>query len=272
MKKGIHLLKSIRFDKYGVYFLLSLFVLLLIGGTVAKYIYETGGKNLFSAKNFYFSSNLLKEEAATYTLNSTATEVTFTLGNNADDLRCSEENITYVITVTGGTTPATLNISEGILEKDIVSTESITLSGLKSGETYTVTAVGTTGEGNSGYKKTLSATFTLSGATGNLYKYLDTSNSAYVMLTVWSENIHGDISVVYEPDGLIPDNTDSVLRNVTNYANGIYSRIIFEDTTNFQTAYSSYTYRFFTNTPDSIRIDDFDIKMDGTHIAGIGTP
>ena len=58
---------------------LAIFAVLLTlsGGVFAKYIYENDGRNLFSAKEFYFTSDFLKENVETYVLNSEATEIVF---------------------------------------------------------------------------------------------------------------------------------------------------------------------------------------------------
>ena len=74
-------------------------LLFTVGGVFAKYIYNSGGMGLLSAKEFYFTSNLLTENTAKYVLNSKTTQISFTLGNNADKLRFSQDNIKYSITV-----------------------------------------------------------------------------------------------------------------------------------------------------------------------------
>ena len=111
----------------------GLVLLLAIGGVVAKYIWNNGGRNLFSSKEFYFTSNLLEVKTEKYVLNSTVTAVTFTLGNNADKLRYSEDAIKYSVTLEckSGENKAVLSKSSGTLAGNKVSSEEITLSGLE---------------------------------------------------------------------------------------------------------------------------------------------
>ena len=129
-----------------------------VGGVLAKYVYDSGGMNLFSAKEFYFTSNLLTENTAKYVLNSTTTEVSFTLGNNADKLRFSQDDIKYEIAVEckSGELYSEENIQykEGVLTGNSVNQTTVTLQNLKMGETYIVTATG-----RAGYKQVLKAEF-----------------------------------------------------------------------------------------------------------------
>ena len=242
-----------------------LVLLLAVGGVFAKYVYDNGGINLLSAKEFYFTSNLLTENTAKYVLNSTTTEISFTLGNNADKLRFSQDDIKYEITVEckSGESYSEENIkyadSEQVLSGGSVDTTSITLKGLTMGETYTVTATG-----KAGYKQTLKAEFTVSDKEENVYKHLDTSNSAYVLLTVWTENVIGSLKIGVTKEGLIPDNTDPALRNVFNYNDGEYGTMEITDSDNYKAAYSSYTYRFFVSGSSSYSVEDFNVFIENS--------
>lgn len=218
------------------YIILFLFGALLLGGVAAKYVRENGGRNIFAAKEFYFTSNLLTTDGAEYRLNSDATSVSFTLGNNADKLRFAEDDIAYEVRVNNG---ATVDKTTGMLANGKVSQDTITISGLEKGKVYEVKAIG-----RAGYQKTLKATFTIADNDENLYMHVDNSNRAYVLLTVWTNNLNGNVSITF-PDGLIPDNTDPIMRKVQEFENGSYTSGTFTDTTNFNNTYSSYTYRFF---------------------------
>ena len=253
--------------------LIIVLVLVLIVGissVFAKYIHSNEGKNLLSAKEFYFTSNLLKENTAKYVLNSTATEISFTLGNNEDKLRFSQDDIKYEITVetnSGANAPTIVyDDTEQILYGTAVDTATVTLKNLVMGETYIVTATG-----RAGYKQVLKAEFTVSDKAENIYKYLDTSNSAYVLLTVWTENIDGTLTIKVEESGLVPDNTDPVLRNVYNYNNGEYGEMVITDSKNYTNTYSSYTYRFFVSGNGGYSADDFNVFIE-THLAEGKTP
>ena len=260
MYKGKYEHKHSHIRKRTIIITLLVVLLFTVGGVFAKYIYNSGGMGLLSAKEFYFTSNLLTENTAKYVLNSKTTEISFTLGNNADKLRFSQDDIKYSITVgckSGDSYPEE-NIkyadSEQVLSGGSVDTTSITLKGLTMGETYTVTATG-----KAGYKQTLKAEFTVSDKEENVHMHLDTSNDAFVLLTVWTHNMTGPLTVI-TPAGLIPDNTDPILRKVYNYSGTEYGAVQFTDNTNFTEAYSSYTYRFFISEDKSYDINkDFNV-------------
>lgn len=292
------ILENLRKSRYGHLMLLVIVLLVaLVGGVSAKYIHSNNGRNVIATKEFYFTSNLLKEDGAEYTLNSTADSISFTLGNNFDQLRYAQEDIHFALSVehvtfvTGDAEPI-INKTSGTLTTGSVSVDVVTLSNLSPGETYKVTAVGKTGDQNNpaeGYKQTLEATFTVSAGNSNVYKHLDTSNDAYVLLTVWTENISGDVTiamngtdVLSNMDGLIPDSTDTVLRSVNNYNTGedkytavaVGTPIVDKD--NFKNNYSSKTYRFFLDEDKAFTVDNFTVQMKDTsnqvHVAQTGTP
>lgn len=258
------------FGRYRICILLVTCVLVLVGGVAAKYINVRNGQNVIAAKEFYFTSNLLADTGKEYQLNASATEISFTLGNNEDELRYSEDAISYTVEVDNGATLEIQDTTKGTLENGKVSVDSIKLSGLERGKTYTVTAVG-----KAGYIKTLKATFKVADNDENLYKYLDTKNGAYVLLTVWADNLKGDVSVEF-PAGLIPDNTDPIMRSVVNYSDASYNAAAFMDTKNYVIEFASYTYRFFKDTTEGMSVDDFVVKlMDGSnvdHLADKSTP
>ena len=258
MNKGRNYNCNIHLNKRTLIIIMFLLLLLSVGGVIAKYVWDNNGNNLISAKEFYFTSNLLKEENAKYVLNSTSTEVSFTLGNNADKLRFSEVDITYdiaVITKNGGEVPDIVDENtEHKLTAGAVDTVTITLNNLIKGETYIVTATG-----RAGYKQVLTAEFTVSDSEENVFKNLDTSNSSFVLLNIWTENVTGELKVNV-PAGLIPDNTNPVLREVYNYNDTEYESVIFTDETNFSEKYSSYTYRFFISE-GTFSVDDFDVLL-----------
>ena len=144
MYKGKYRKRHSHIRKRTVILSVLLVLLLAVGGVFAKYVYDSGGMNLLSAKEFYFTSNLLTENTAKYVLNSTTTEVSFTLGNSADKLRFSQDDIKYEITVEckSGESYSEENIQykEGVLTGNSVNQTTVTLQNLKMGETYIVTA------------------------------------------------------------------------------------------------------------------------------------
>jgi len=169
----------------------------LTAGTVlAKYLSERSSDGLIGSKEFYFASDLL--DGKEHTLAPDSKSVTFTLTNHEDELRYSEVEITYTVSV-----------------KDEVGTESQTVTGtLAAGEKRdqsvtvnlqpgknTITVIG-----NGGYTKMLTATIVVPNVESRLYYYVDKSVSDYILLTVWNEGDEkGAVTVTYTG---IPDNTN----------------------------------------------------------------
>lgn len=255
-------------------------------GVLAKYITSrTQPQSLVTTNMFYFRSNYLTDAATTpeISLNPGTTSVDIELYNFADELRNSELDIQYTISVTSsnggsGSLSKNTDVLTGVSAGTTKSTDTVTLSGLENGKSYTVTAVGkskTNAQSTTygGYEKTIKATFTVGSETPKVYKYLDKSNPDYCLLMVWTTgSAKGNAQIGY-PVNLIPDNTDPAMSGwttgpATNKA---------ETTASFSDYYSSHTYRFFyTNgyngkTDDSFDEADFAVNV-GTTNAEIGTP
>lgn len=250
----------------------------VLGGVYAKYVSSQGTDGTVSAPIFYFESDLLmlQSKGKEYTLNSSTETISFSIMNFADDYRVSEVDIVYDIEVESNdsTFELTINeedkksgindseVKEGAFTKDTKKTDTIILSNIKAGETYTVTV-----KGKGGFEKTLSATFKVNDAETNVYKYIEQTEH-YVLLTVWTENASGtaviDVMEMEKP-GLIPDNTDA---RMSTWRSGWDS---YEDSTSY-TAYSSHTYRFFKETAGTgYTVDDFTVTVGGKE-AVLGTP
>ena len=75
--------------------------LLLVAGIVAKYINNRVVDGKINAPYFYFTSDKLTETQTTYTVNSDITSISFDIANCADEIRYSDIDINYTITVTG---------------------------------------------------------------------------------------------------------------------------------------------------------------------------
>lgn len=255
------------FSVVAIVALLAVYVAVLVGGVDAKYVTQSGDENVLAAREFYFSSNILSEEGSAYTVNAGTNSTSFTLTNSADKLRHTEYDIRYEVTCNDE--EVTITNGSGTLNGNAVSSATVIVSGLKGGNTYTVTAVGTGGDsGKDGYKKTLTATFTVMDD-GKIYKHLDTTNPAYVVLTLWTEDLNGNVTVSYDGENLIPDHTDNVLKSIYNYNSEKYGGFSFTDT--FEKPYSSRTYRFFIAEPGTFSADQFTVTL-GEKIAAPGTP
>lgn len=188
----------------------------LFGGSIlAKYVREQTERGPVKALEFYVESDLLTEQGKTYELQAGTASVSFSLQNYIGTgayQRLSEVPITYTVKVEGteGATVHPADNGEGAtseytakaLENDATDTK-LTVSNLKPGGTYTVTVTA-----NGGYEKTLKATFKVKAAEDGFFMHVDDSDANVVILTVWTQNISGDVTITPDIDNtLIPDNT-----------------------------------------------------------------
>lgn len=204
---------------------------------VAKYIHETKTTNGATAREFYFTSDLLdgKEHEITATDEGTAS-VTFQLGNHEDSLRYSEVDIDYTVNVVQNDSDTEIedeNIANktGKINKGSVQNAEVTIKNLEPGKTYTVTA--TT---SNTYKKTLTGTIKVKNIDQKVYTSVRDKNS-YIEVTVWTVDYSGTVKLTYGDIKLIPDNTDSMMETAKRGG----------DTLNFTgwKANTSHVFRFF---------------------------
>lgn len=239
-------------------------LVLALNHAYARYIYGKSGAGSVVAREFHFVSNYLTEDAANYTLAPGTDTLTLTLGNHADALRISTDNILYSVSVTAAD-DVSVSPASGSLVGGVISDATVTISGLKDGESYTVTAVG-----EAGFVQTLSATFTVENAAAKVYKEIS-SDSVSVTLTVWTDNCSGTASVAF-PAGLIPDSTDPALAGVYNYNGSSYEASNLNDASSFSASHSSRTYRFFKSSPTTVyTVGQFDVFVGGVE-AVVPTP
>lgn len=231
--------------------LIMVIVLLVCTLTVsivaAKYITEKSSEGSVRASEFYFTSDFL--DGKTHTLVPGSTSITFTLGNHGDDLRYSEVDINYTVTVTPeetATPAATVKNEKGALKKDEISDASVTISNLKPGNTYTVTAVG-----KGGYEKSLTAIIVVPDQAPKLYYHIDNSAGDYTLLTVWNEgDKEGTVNITYTG---IPDNTNP---NMTDWKSNGTDKETMEVEIN---PHESKTFRFFRESAEvNISVTDKD--------------
>ena len=249
----------------------------IFGGAYAKYIHSRSSDGHISAPNFYFESDYLVDGGKGYTINSSVDSITFSIKNFADDYRVSEVDIVYDIEVNSNdsTFELTINeedkksgindseVKEGAFTKDTKETDTIILSNIKAGETYTVTV-----KGKGGFEKTLSATFNVNPAEDKVYKHISQTEH-YVLLTVWTEKVSGTATVEMKKTGLIPDSTDARMSTWTVPIHLDGEK--YTDATGY-TEYSSHTYRFFKKTDGTeYTLDNFTVTV-GEKTAVPGTP
>ncbi|MCQ2478823.1 MAG: hypothetical protein MJ091_06425 [Clostridia bacterium] len=221
--------KTRKLLAYYIIVVIMVLALASIGVVSARYIYQNGTQGTIQSQEFYFSSNLL--DGQTHTLAPGSAQISFSLGNHDDDLRYSQVAINYTVKVNGAAATGT-NVTDSLAAGSIQN-KKVTVSGLNPGQSYTITA-----EGVGGYHKTLSATIVIPQPDASLYKYLDTSNPGYVLLTVWAKGVQGNVTIT-PPNTVIPDNTDAVMRSAT-------TGVAFIDSTSFASSgYASHVYGFF---------------------------
>ena len=231
---------------------LLVLLVLLAGGSLARYFTSRDAEGAVRTKRFYFTSDFL--DGTVHTMNPGIQEVTFTVGNHADELRFSEMMVNYTCTVKKGGTSETVFVASGELPGNGISDDSVTFSltalGLPFG-TYDIevsaSGGGVDGIPNSGYRKTLAASVVFSEEQV-LYKYLENMGT-HVVLTVWAKGFRGDVAIRY-PDGLVPDNTDPVMQAALEAPLG--GTATFTDKTTGSVegsftagSYASHKYRFF---------------------------
>ena len=215
---------------------LVVFSTLAVVGIYAKYTVGENAKGHVFAAEFYFTSDILKDTPVTYTLNpgvvDGTTSISFELRNYSDVFNWSDNTISYTVSVSPSD-GVTVNPSSGTISGGDDSSSTVTVEGLKNGTIYTISVTG-----EAGYESTLSATVVVKPDENNIYYHVSPDPQGnYILLTVWTENIKGNVSVTF-PGDLIPDSSDPVL-----YKKDIDA--IITDTENFKKTYSSHVYRFF---------------------------
>ncbi len=233
--------------------LVSVAILATFSGVYAKYVKTLHKQQgLVTSQVMYFESDYLRAEGAEYTISGDS--VTFELRNYPDALRVSELPVTYEVSVTGG---ATIKInSDAVTAGEFAAngmqqTATVEISGLQRGQTYTVTATG-----KNGFVRTLSATFNVQAAETQVFKRVEQTEH-YVLLTVWTQDVSAVSATIEFPEGLLPDNTDPLMKDVTANSRN------FEDKDSFATPYSSRTYRFFISNTDTTKYsaDSFTVTV-----------
>ena len=203
-----------------------------VGVTYASYKRKHASDNALSAKSFYFESNLLKKDGATYKIYSDT--ISFNLTNFPDELRSSDVDITYNVTISsvdGGALPQDPNRTATLFAKEsgvkTPASSTITYTGLELGKTYTVIAQATLP-----YTKTISATFEM--VVGNYQvPYTLEDHGDYVVMNISTTDYLGNVNISWQ-NGYVPDNSAPILTNASGTS-----------CTTSVTHNSSYTLKFF---------------------------
>lgn len=220
MSRGKHKTNNKRKVKSKLNFntlLLILIPIFAIGMTVASYVQKKYSDTVYTAESFYFESDLLSDNTnpSAYTYEIGKNEILIQLTNNIDDLRYSEVDIKYAVTITDSNGNEVLDkdgnkISEitGTLLKDSINSNVVSFSNLNSG-VYIVTA-----KAIKPYTKVLQANFVITEKNNEIiYQVNDSINSPVVQLTVMSKDYNGNIKINW-PEGVAPDSTNPKFNNI----------------------------------------------------------
>ena len=244
--------------------LLVLFCLCIgaISMVAAKYIKQNTTKNnAAAAREFYFESDFLDSKTHEIEImptdNGTA-NVTIRLKNYIDDLRYSETDIDYTVKVTEENatdteTGATIDPKTGTIETGNPHHKDITIANLQAGKTYKITA--TT---DNIYKKTLTGTIKVSEPDTKVYASVH-DETQYIEVTIWTKDYAGNVSLNYSATNLIPDNTDTKMKDATTGTGRI--------TETDWKANTSHVYRFFKNDENQgyqVTVNDEEVTVSET--------
>ena len=220
--------------------------------SLAKYIDDRKKEFLYEAKAFYFESNYLNDIASvkSYTLEKGIDYVEFDIENNIDQLRYSDVTINYTVTLTdlegnavkdksgASVSPITATLANGSIKKNTHR-----FSNLKGG-VYVVNAIS-----KKPYTKTIRANFIITNDNTSIsYSVTDTANSPILQLTVNTNDYNGNIKITW-PDGVTPDNTNSLFTDVTSgYTSSNKTISVVKN--------GEYTFQFFKQNPTTVFVKD----------------
>lgn len=234
-----------------VYLFAIVAVLSGIVNVVSKYVHANKEQAAVQAQEFYFESNQLSVDGVDYEISAGTNSITFELKNYPDDLRVAQVDIDFSVEVEENEN--VVYTTTGKLEGRKKSIQNVTFP-VEQGKTYVVTATGT-----KGFKKDLTATFIVKESEVEAYTSAIVTKE-YILLTVWTKNISGNVKVSEIPVDLIPDNTIDILKNVKQGDSE------FTDTVNFTKPYSSYSYRFFRTTDEPYLANTFKVEINDMQI------
>ncbi|WP_125142213.1 hypothetical protein [Clostridium transplantifaecale] len=173
------------------------------GITAARYMAQHQKAGIASAQDFYFTSDLLKEnppEGAFYYMDPEAGSFQVNVYNYADSQRTTSADIRYTYTIVNGTDGSSGSEGSGLLQGGVENTGLITVYPIQGSSDVTVTVTA-----SSPYKKTLTATFKMT--LGNQYLVEDHAGDTAAVLIITCTDSARDIPLLL-PGHVIPDATD----------------------------------------------------------------
>ena len=196
--------------------------------TAARYVSRKEQSGIIAPQQFYFTSDLLKEEAedVKYYIDPDRANFTVQLFNYADAQRITQTEIPYEIEVTNGSASP----ESGKLSAGSQTTAEITVTPVKNDQVTTVTV-----KSMSPYEKTLKAVF--EKGLGNQYTVEDHEGNAAAVLTMICADSSRDIKIQILSDQITVNQADDRVKLngsefiYTSPGLGVYSLILLKSDT-----------------------------------------
>ena len=231
--------------------LVIIILVVILGATIilGRYLQEHQKSSLYEAENFYFTSDLLKEESEVSFWKDGVNKLKINFSNSADKLRYTKSDINAVVRLSEFidnrefVKKREINLT---LEGDKITNKEIVLDNLEKG-VYKIEAIT-----SSPYVKKLEGIFSID-SNNNTIKHLvnDRADSTVLMLKISTIDYEGNIKIKF-PDGLYPDNNEDAFKDV-DIDNSKEVIVKFKH-------HSSYTYKFYKKDPKKIfKADDFEV-------------
>ena len=241
----LELFKLIRsvYEKEVFYYVLGATIIL------GRYLQEHQKSSLYEAENFYFTSDLLKEESSVSFWKDGVNKLKINFSNSADKLRYTKSDINAVVRLSEFidnrefVKKREINLT---LEGNKITNKEIVFDNLEKGA-YKIEAIT-----SSPYVKKLEGIFSIDSNNNNI-KHLvnDRADSTVLMLKISTIDYEGNIKIKF-PDGLYPDNNEDAFKDV-DIDNSKEVIVKFKH-------HSSYTYKFYKKDPKKIfKEDDFEV-------------
>lgn len=231
--------------------LVIIILVVILGATIilGRYLQEHQKSSLYEAENFYFTSDLLKEESSVSFWKDGVNKLKINFSNSADKLRYTKSDINAVVRLSEFidnrefVKKREINLT---LEGNKITNKEIVFDNLEKGA-YKIEAIT-----SSPYFKKLEGIFSIDSNNNNI-KHLvnDRADSTVLMLKISTIDYEGNIKIKF-PDGLYPDNNEDAFKDV-DIDNSKEVIVKFKH-------HSSYTYKFYKKDPKKIfKEDDFEV-------------
>ena len=236
--------------KFLIMFVIIILVVVL-GATIilGRYLQEHQKSSLYEAENFYFTSDLLKEESEILFWKDGVTELKINFSNSADKLRYTKSDINAVVRLSEFIDDREFVKKREInltLEGNKITNKEIVFDNLEKG-VYKIEAIT-----SSPYVKKLEGIFSITTNINTIKHFVtDKVDSTVLSLKIRTTDYEGNVKIKF-PDGVYPDNNEDAFKDV-DIDNSKEVILKFKH-------HSSYTYKFYKKDPKKIFKDsDFEV-------------